>query len=70
MAGSRIKANVSVASEDICEAVSSAFSSMWSGIKNTVSNIYTLIKEGFDKAVGFVKELASDAYDWGSDIED
>ena len=45
-----------------------AFSTMWSGIRTTVSGIYNTIKDGFNKAVGFIKGLASQAFRWGADL--
>lgn len=41
---------------------------MWSGIKSTISGIYNTIKRGFDNAVNFIKNLASNAFSWGADI--
>ena len=46
----------------------SAFNAMWNGIKSTISGIYNTIKGGFDKAVGYIKGLASAAFNWGKDI--
>ena len=48
--------------------VSSAFNAVWNGIKNTVSGIYNTIKDGFNKAVDFIKGLASSAFSWGKDL--
>lgn len=47
---------------------SSAFNAMWNGIKSTISSIYSTIKGGFDKAVGYIKRLAPAAFNWGKDI--
>lgn len=41
---------------------------MKSAVSNTIGGIYDTIKGGFDKAVNFVKGLASDAFNWGKDI--
>jgi TP901 family phage tail tape measure protein len=38
------------------------------GIKNTVGGIYNVIRDGFTKAVDFIKNLGSSAYGWGADI--
>ena len=48
--------------------MSTAFNTMWNGIKNTVSSIYNTIKDGFNNAVNFIKNLASAAFNWGADI--
>ena len=48
--------------------ISSAFNAVWNGIKNTVSGIYNTIKDGFNKAVDFIKGLASSAFSWGKDL--
>ena len=48
--------------------VSTAFNAVWNGIKNTVSGIYNTIKDGFNKAVDFIKGLASSAFSWGKDL--
>lgn len=63
-----IKTAVTTVVNGIKTAVSTAFSTMWNGIKTTISGIYNTIKGGFDKAVGFIKGLASSAFKWGSDI--
>jgi len=53
-------------------AISGTVSSIWSSISNgigtTIGNIYNTIKGGFDKAVDFIKGLASSAWNWGADI--
>jgi phage-related protein len=38
------------------------------GIKSTVGGIYNVIRDGFTKAVDFIKNLGSSAYGWGADI--
>ena len=52
--------------------IKSTVTSIWDNVKSAVSNtiggIYDTIKGGFDKAVNFVKGLASDAFNWGKDI--
>lgn len=63
-----IKSMVTSLVNAIKSAVSGAFSAMWNGIKSTVSGIYNTIKGGFDQAVGYVKGLASSAFNWGRDI--
>ena len=63
-----IKTTVSTVVNTIRTAVSAAFSAMWNGIKTTVSGIYNTVKGGFEKAVSFIKGLASSAFSWGADI--
>lgn len=63
-----IKTTVSTVVNAIKTAVSEAFTSMWNGIKNTVSSIYNSIKGGFDQAVGYIRNLASSAFNWGKDL--
>ena len=41
---------------------------MLNGIKNICGNIYGAVKGGFDKAIGFIKGLASQAFQWGADF--
>jgi len=47
---------------------SDAFNAMLNGIKNICGNIYGAVKGGFDKAIGFIKGLASQAFQWGADF--
>ncbi|MCR0265661.1 phage tail tape measure protein [[Clostridium] innocuum] len=63
-----IKSTVSSVVDGIKAVVSNAFSSMWNGIKSTVSGIYNTIKGGFDNAIGYIKNLASSAFNWGKDL--
>ena len=63
-----IKSTVTSVVNTIKSAVNSAFNAMWNGIKSTISGIYNTIKGGFDKAVGYIKGLASAAFNWGKDI--
>ena len=37
-------------------------------IKTAITGIYNTIKRGFDNAVNFIKNLASNAFSWGADI--
>lgn len=41
---------------------------MLNGIKNVCGNIYGTVKNGFDKAINFVKGLATQAFQWGADF--
>lgn len=63
-----IKSTVSSVVNGIKSAVGNAFSSMWNGIKSTISDIYNTIKGGFDNAIGYIKNLASSAFNWGKDL--
>jgi phage-related protein len=63
-----IKSTVTSVVNALKTAVSTAFTTMWNGIKSTVTGIYNTIKGGFDKAVNFIKNLASSAFSWGADI--
>lgn len=63
-----IKSTVTSLVNAIKSGVNGAFNAMWNGIKSTVSGIYNTIKGGFDQAVGYVKGLASSAFNWGRDI--
>lgn len=45
-----------------------AFNTMLSGIRKVCGNIFGAVKGGFDKAIGFIKGLASKAYNWGRDF--
>lgn len=63
-----IRNTVTSVKNAIKTGVSSAFNAVWNGIKNTVSGIYNTIKDGFNKAVDFIKGLASSAFSWGKDL--
>ncbi len=63
-----IKNAVSNAANAIKTGVSNAFNAMLNGIKNVCGNIYGAVKGGFDKAANFVKNLASEAFQWGADF--
>lgn len=58
-AWNNIKSAVSNAANAIKNAVSNAFNAMLNGIKNVCGNIYGAVKSGFDKAINFVKNLAT-----------
>ena len=63
-----IKTAVSNAANAIKTGVTNAFNAMLNGIKNICGNIYGAVKGGFDKAIGFIKGLASQAFQWGADF--
>ncbi len=64
--------SISTTISSVMNTIKSTVTSIWDNVKSAVSNtiggIYDTIKGGFDKAVNFVKGLASDAFSWGSDI--
>lgn len=65
-----IKTTVTAVVNTIKSIVSNVFSSIWNGIQTTMNNIYTSVKSGFDRAVGYIKGLASSAFTWGADMID
>ncbi len=67
-AWNNIKSAVSNAANAIKTGVTNAFNAMLNGIKNICGNIYSAVKGGFDKAIGFIKGLASQAFQWGADF--
>lgn len=67
-AWNNIKSAISTAANAIKTAVSNAFNAMLNGIKNVCGNIYGAVKSGFDKAINFVKGLATQAFQWGADF--
>lgn len=67
-AWNNIKSAVSNAANTIKTGVTNAFNAMLNGIKNICGNIYGAVKGGFDKAIGFIKGLASQAFQWGADF--
>ena len=56
----------------VMNAVKTAIVTVWNNVKtsigNTVGKIYESIHAGFEKAVGYVKGLASEAFNWGKDM--
>ncbi len=54
------------------QSISSTVSSIWDNIRSAVSDkisgIKSTIQNGFDAAVGYIRGLASDAWNWGRDI--
>ena len=63
-----IKDTISNVMTNIGTAISTAWQTAWNGIKTTVTGIYNTIRDGFNRAVDFVKGLASQAFSWGADI--
>ena len=57
---------------NVMQSISSTVSSIWDNIRSAVSDKISVIKStiqnGFDDAVGYIKGLASDAWNWGRDI--
>lgn len=52
----------------LATTISTVFTNIWNGIKNTVTGIFNTVRDGFNNAVNFVKELAGQAFSWGADI--
>lgn len=63
-----IKSNVTSTLQGLSTSVKSIWTNIHSGITGTISNIVTSIQNGFNNAVNFVKNLASQAWNWGSDL--
>lgn len=59
---------VTTAWNSIKSGVANAFNAMLNGIRNICGNIYGVVKDGFDKAVGFIKRLESESFQWGADF--
>lgn len=57
---------------NILNAIKTVVTSIWDSIKTAISNkitaIKTTIENGFNAAVNFIKNLASQAFQWGADI--
>ena len=67
-AWTNIKSTVSTLMQNVSTSVKSIWTNIHSGITGTLSNIVTSIRNGFTNAVDFVKNLASQAWNWGSDL--
>lgn len=56
----------------VMNAIKSTVTSIWNNVKtaigNTIGQIHNVIHSGFEKAVGYVKGLASQAFSWGRDL--
>ena len=63
-----IKTTISNVVNTIKTTVTTVFTNMWNGIKNTISGIYNTIHDGLMNAVNFIKNLASQAFQWGKDL--
>ena len=57
---------------NILSAIKTTVSNIWDSVKNAVTQKITAIKDtivnGFNAAVNFIKNLASQAFQWGADI--
>ena len=64
----RIKSTIS----SVMNSIKATISRIWSAIKSATSSalngIYSTIKNGFDRAVNYIKGLAKSAYTWGADM--
>lgn len=56
----------------VMNTISNTVKSIWNNVKNAIGSIigqiYNVIHSGFEKAVGYVKGLASQAFSWGRDL--
>ena len=56
----------------VMNTISNTVKSIWNNVKTAISSIigqiYNVIHSGFEKAVGYVKGLASQAFSWGRDL--
>lgn len=52
----------------IKNTVSSIWNSVKSAVGSIIGQIYNVIHSGFERAVGYVKGLASQAFSWGRDL--
>lgn len=56
----------------VMNAISSTVQTIWNNVKSAIGSIigqiYNVIHSGFEKAVGYVKGLASQAFNWGRDL--
>lgn len=66
----KIKTDITTKSNSARTSAVNTFNNMKSGISNVVSSIYNVVKAGFDRAINFIKGLASQAYNWGKDFID
>ena len=63
-----IKSTISNVMQSISSTVSSIWDNIRSAVSDKISGIKSTIQNGFDAAVGYIKGLASDAWNWGQDI--
>ena len=63
-----IKSTISNVMQSISSTVSSIWDNIRSAVSDKISGIQSTIQNGFDAAVGYIKGLASDAWNWGRDI--
>ena len=63
-----IKSTISNVMQSISSTVSSIWGNIRSAVSDKISGIKSTIQNGFDDAVGYIKGLASDAWNWGRDI--
>ena len=63
-----IKSTISNVMQSISSTVSSIWDNIRSAVSDKISGIQSTIQNGFDAAVGYIRGLASDAWNWGRDI--
>lgn len=64
--------NIKSMISSVMNTIKSVITSIWNNVKSAIGSIigqiYTVIHSGFEKAVGYVKGLASQAFNWGKDL--
>jgi len=64
--------NIKTVITTVMNTIKSTVTSIWNNVKTAVGNIigqiYNTIHSGFERAVGYVKGLASQAFNWGKDL--
>lgn len=64
--------NIKSMISSVMNSIKSVITSIWNNVKfaigSIIGQIYTVIHSGFEKAVGYVKGLASQAFNWGKDL--
>ena len=64
--------NIKSMISSVMNSIKSVITSIWNNVKfaigSIIGQIYTVIHSGFEKAVGYVKGLASHAFNWGKDL--
>ena len=67
-AWNNIKNSISTVMNTIKTTVTSIWTNIKTAVGNTINGIVTTIQNGFNNAVNFIRNLASQAYTWGRDI--
>ena len=67
-AWNNIKNSISTVMNTIKTTVTSIWTNIKTAVGNTINGIVTTIQNGFNNAVNFIRNLASQVYTWGRDI--